>query len=316
MRGDRTRKKAVPLLSADRAVRVREEARAAAGRARRQVLVLGPLTASVLYVYARREDIAPGLETPIQALTVVALVIMGWGLARGIGTAIGPQLLGRLDPATAGTAGFLVRLVAMGAFVLAALRIAGVDPRQLAVGGAFTAVVVGLAAQQTFGNLVAGTVLLSARPFRVGDRVRLQAGALAGNVEGTVTSLGLLYTVLQNGADQIMVPNSVVLAAAVIPLREPAAVDFLARLRSGVRPSDVQRLIERTLTVPTRGTPHIDLVEMDDDEVVVRISAVPLDGDDGWRLADEVLAAVDQVTRGEVTMEHVPARPQVVRSEG
>jgi small conductance mechanosensitive channel len=42
---------------------------------------------------------------------------------------------------------------------------------------AVTAIVVGLAAQQTFGNLFAGIVLLSARPFRIGERIRLQGGA-------------------------------------------------------------------------------------------------------------------------------------------
>ena len=61
----------------------------------------------------------------------------------------------------------------------------------------FTAVVFGLAAQQTLGNLIAGMVLLSARPFRVGERVRLQAGAVGGSVEGIVSSLGLLYTTLR-----------------------------------------------------------------------------------------------------------------------
>ena len=49
-----------------------------------------------------------------------------------------------------------------------ALRLAGLKPETLAVGGAITAVILGLAAQQTVGNLIAGTVLLSARPFRVG----------------------------------------------------------------------------------------------------------------------------------------------------
>jgi small conductance mechanosensitive channel len=37
-----------------------------------------------------------------------------------------------------------------------ALRVAGMAPSTLAVGGAFTAVIVGLAAQQTLGNLVGG----------------------------------------------------------------------------------------------------------------------------------------------------------------
>ena len=48
--------------------------------------------------------------------------------------------------------------------VVVALRIAGVRPEALAVGGAFTAVVVGLAAQQTIGNLFAGIVLQGTGP--------------------------------------------------------------------------------------------------------------------------------------------------------
>ena len=61
---------------------------------------------------------------------------------------------------------------------------AGVSPQTLAVGGAFTAVILGLAAQQTLGNVFAGMVLLTARPFRVGERIRLQAGAVGGTAEG------------------------------------------------------------------------------------------------------------------------------------
>jgi small conductance mechanosensitive channel len=302
-------------LDSPRAARVREEARSAARRARREVLILGPMFAGVLLVYAHRRDLfGTGTEQAVQAATVLALVILGWALARDVGRALGPTLLGRLDPATAGTVGFLIRLIAIGLAILVALRIAGLPPRTLAVGGAFTAVVVGLAAQQTLGNLFAGMVLLSARPFRVGERIRLQGGGLAGTTDGTVQSLGLLYVTLGQGSDQMMVPNSVVLAVAVTPLREPDAVDFQARLRAGVKVSDVQRLLTETVTVPTRGVPHIDLEGMDDDEVVVRISAVPVDAEDGWRLADEVLQAVDRITRDEITVEHIVGRADAPRT--
>jgi small conductance mechanosensitive channel len=40
--------------------------------------------------------------------------------------------------------------------VILALRIAGVKPSTLAVGGAFTAVLLGLAAQQALGGIFAG----------------------------------------------------------------------------------------------------------------------------------------------------------------
>jgi len=190
-------------------------------------------------------------------------------------------------------------LVALGVAILFALRVAGLKTGTLAAGGAFTAVILGLAAQQTIGNLIAGLVLLSARPFRVGDRVRFQAGALAGMVEGVVSSLGLLYTTLAHGEDRTMVPNSVVISAAVVPLREPAAVDLRARLRAGVQPSAVQELLDDTVKVPTRARPHIGLEEVDADEVIVRIAATPESGSDGPKLADEILEAISTLTPGD-----------------
>jgi small-conductance mechanosensitive channel len=59
-------------------------------------------------------------------------------------------------------------------------------------------------------------VLLSARPFRVGDSVRLQGGQIAGQIEGTIGSLGLLYTTFATKEGSILVPNSVVLNVAVL----------------------------------------------------------------------------------------------------
>jgi small conductance mechanosensitive channel len=197
-----------------------------------------------------------------------------------------------MDPGTAGTVGFLLRLVTMSVAVLLALRIAGLGPRTLALGGAFTAVVVGLAAQHTLGNLFAGMVPLSARPFRVGERVRLQGGGLAGTVEGVVSSLGLLYTTLASGDDSIMVPNSVVLDVAIVPLREPEGIDLRARLRPGLTPLDVQEMLQREIETPMRESPGIELEEVDGDEVVVRISATPERPADGPRLASEVLEVV------------------------
>jgi small-conductance mechanosensitive channel len=176
--------------------------------------------------------------------------------------------------------------------VIVALRVAGVRPETLAVGGAFTAVVVGLAAQQTIGNLFAGLVLLSARPFRVGERVRFVGGNLAGTQEGIVGSLGLLYTTLASGADRIMIPNGLVLNAAVIPLREPERVEFTARFSASTTPRDVEARLRDEISTPMRYPPHIALEEMDRDEVVVRIVAVPESPADGAKLAGEVLSAL------------------------
>jgi small-conductance mechanosensitive channel len=237
-----------------------------------------------------------GLVTAVRIATILALLALGWAIARDIGRMAGPTFFRRMDPGTAGTVGFLVRLVTVGIVVLVVLGVAGVSAASIVAGSAFTAVILGLAAQQTLGNLFAGMVLLSARPFRVGERVRLQAGAVAGQLEGVVSSLGLLYTTLARGADRIMVPNNVVLSAAVLPLREPAPVNVRVRLGQGIRPSQVQALLDDRIKTPTRRSAEVILEEIDGAEVVVRVQATPDRPDDGAQLADEVIDALSSVT--------------------
>jgi small conductance mechanosensitive channel len=271
-------------------------------RARLQAFVLVPLFVGLVVVYDNRQDLlgidargsAPEVNTAVHIAMVIALLVLGWAIARDVGRALGPALFRRLDPATAGPVGFLIRLVTVAVAFFVALRVAGIEARTLAVGGAFTAVILGLAAQQTLGNVIAGTVLLSARPFRVGDRVRLQGGPLAGQLEGTVSSLGLLYTTFATGDDSIMVPNSVVLNVAVLPIREPEAVNLRARLRAGMTPSDLQELLEKSLKTPLRAAPRITLEELDGEEVVVRIAAVPRVAAEGRHLASELLGIVSR----------------------
>jgi len=241
---------------------------------------------------------SPAGMTALQVAVAVALLILGWALAAELGRAVGPTFFRRMDPATAGTVGFFVRLLVMVLVVFVALGQAGIDTQSLAIGATFIAVIFGLAAQQTLGNVIAGIVLLSARPFRVGERVRLQAGGVGGQLEGVVSSLGLLYTAFASGEDVIMVPNSVVLNSAVIPLREPDAVDLRARLRADVTPRDLQSVLEDSLHTALRDAPRITLEELDGDEVVVRIRATPRHAADGPALATEVLEIVSSQTRG------------------
>jgi small-conductance mechanosensitive channel len=279
-------------LRAASAMHLRERATAA----RRRALLLLPLVVGVILVNHYRMSLFH-LDEPVRLVCAIALVGLGAWFARDLGRALGPAMAQHMDAGTAGTIGFLIRLVLLVAAMLVALRIAGLTPRTVAVGGAVTAIVLGLAAQSTIGNLFAGVLLLSVQPFRVGDRVRLQAGNLAGQIEGTVSALGLLYVTLTHGDDVILVPNNTVVTAAIVPLRQPGKVDLRARLRPGIKPSEVQRMIEETVTIPTRDHPHIVLEEVDDQEVVMRVTATPASHADGPLLADEVLAAVDAATK-------------------
>ena len=248
--------------------------------------------AGTLFVYYNRREIAPGYGQWVRYGTVVILVIVGTAATHWLVRGLSPPLYRRLDPATAGTAGFVVRLLATAAVVILALRIAGVTASTLAVGGAFTAVLLGLAAQQAMSGIFAGIVLQSTRPFRVGERVRLVGGALAGSLEGTVTSLGLFYTTLSQGADRLLVPNNVLLSLVVVPLREPDKVDVRVRFPAQASPKEIEDRLLEAITVPTRYKPSVSLEELDGDAVVFRVSATPLRPEDGSQLAEEVLEAL------------------------
>jgi small conductance mechanosensitive channel len=128
----------------------------------------------------------------------------------------------------------------------------------------------------------------STRPFRVGERVRLVGGALAGSIEGTVSSLGLFYATLVQGADRLQVPNSVTISLVVVPLREPPKVDVRARFTSEAS----QEQLLSSIRIPTRNAPDVALEEVDEDGVVLRINATPLRASDGPQLAEEVLDAL------------------------
>jgi small-conductance mechanosensitive channel len=299
-----------PQEQIQRPVRARAltlQAVAAARRARRELLIVVPLFAATVFAYVRREQIF-GADRPVRVICAIVMLALGYRLARDIGRWALPFLFRRLEPATAGPVSFLIRLTLLLVMVIVALRVAGLRPQTLAVGGAVFAVVFGLAAQQTLGNVIAGLVLISAQPFRIGDRVRLQAGGVAGTLEGVVASHGLLYTTFAQGQDSIMVPNNIVLSAAVVPLREPAGVDLRARLRPDVKPTDVQGMLDEHVKIAMRGEPHISLEEIDADEVVVRISATPEIDSDGPRLADEILAAIAELAQEGHTAERLQAR--------
>jgi hypothetical protein len=80
--------------------------------------------------------------------------------------------------------------------------------------GAIFGTALGLAFSQALGNIVSGLYVLAARPFRVGDYVRI------GNVEGIVREITLNYTrVFQADETVQLVPNNQVVGSQVTNYR-------------------------------------------------------------------------------------------------
>jgi moderate conductance mechanosensitive channel len=87
----------------------------------------------------------------------------------------------------------------------------------LLAGVSVVSVVLGLAAQNTLANLIAGLSLVLYRPIRIGDSVQLNTPK--GIVTATVEMLSLGYTILRDAErNEILVPNSVMTNNIVIRL--------------------------------------------------------------------------------------------------
>jgi len=91
----------------------------------------------------------------------------------------------------------------------------------LLAGVSIVSIVLGLAAQNTLSNLIAGLSLVLYRPIRVGDEVQLTTPRVLMTAKVELVSLG--YTMLRDvGGDQIVVPNSVVATSVVIRVAQAA----------------------------------------------------------------------------------------------
>ena len=120
-------------------------------------------------------------------------------------------------------------------FITLALLKVPID--QLLVGGAITSIILGIAAQQSLGNVFSGLVLLLSHPFGVGDAVSFRSGAFSGQIEGIVTEIGISYVRVETADGILQLPNSQVLASAVGP-GHPAHQDASTQAASGNAPPE------------------------------------------------------------------------------
>ena len=84
----------------------------------------------------------------------------------------------------------------------------------LLIGFGLAGVVLGIAAQQSLGNIFASLVLLFARPFTVGDYIRIRSGSI-GVVDARVLGIGLTYVTVRTDDGLLKVPNSIMLASGI-----------------------------------------------------------------------------------------------------
>jgi small conductance mechanosensitive channel len=141
------------------------------------------------------------------------------------------------------TAAIWVIMLILYAHLIPALRAMGTA---LLAGASVASVVLGLAAQSTLGNLVAGIAITIYRPFRLGDT--LQVTAPTGTEIGTVEQISLGYTKLRTfDGRQVVLPNSVAASQIAINLGSastPAPLTLAIRVS---RQTDVEAACREAL---------------------------------------------------------------------
>lgn len=160
-------------------------------------------------------------DTLIGALAYLALfVLLAIALSRALRTAVHVSMSrsGHIDRTTISFlqqfcgALIWVAMLILYAHLIPELRSLGTA---LLAGASVASVVLGLAAQSTLGNLVAGISITIYRPFRLGDT--LQVTAPAGADVGVVEMISLGYTTLRTPSGHtIVVPNSIAASQVIV----------------------------------------------------------------------------------------------------
>ena len=185
---------------------------AAAGVVTITAVVVGTSFGKIGHTSAQKEVVAWG--------AAIVVVVAGSLAVRHLATALGRLLATR----TSRGAGATLRLVVTGVgyliMLFALLAVLGVSPKQLLIGAGLAGVILGIAAQQSLGNIFASIVLLFARPFVVGDDIRVRSGVV-GVLDVTVLAIGLTYVTVNTDDGILKIPNSVILASGIAKPHPP-----------------------------------------------------------------------------------------------
>ncbi len=212
----------------------------------------------------------------------------------------------------------VVQLLIFGMAVLVVLGIWNVDPSQLLLGAGAAGVVIGLAARQTLGAVLAGFVVLFSRPFDLGDWVVID------DEEGIVTDISVFNTQIRTFDEEyVMIPNDIVTDTEVrnrsrkgrLRLETDVGVDY---------DTDVEHAMEvaaaamaDTETPMERPDPNVVLAEFGGSSVVLRLRYY-IDNPSArkmWKARTEVIAAVKESFAAEGIKIPFPQRELSGRAE-
>lgn len=158
----------------------------------------------------------------LAAVLVLVGLVLSAGMRQMLRAILQHDKTDRVDPITLSFLNHLgvlilwILLLTLYAHVVPALNRLGTT---MLAGVGLASVIVGFAAQQTLGNLVAGISLVLYKPFRRGDRLQVAAPTQADFAVGTVEDITLGFTLLRtDDGRQIIIANGTMAQQTIIKL--------------------------------------------------------------------------------------------------
>lgn len=264
-----------------------------------------------------------GLSIPflVKVGTTLALVAIAYGLADILTEAI-DRFADGSDRITDHQREIILRAGNLGLialFVSAGLTVWGVDLSGLLVGAGFLGIVVGLAARQTLGSLIAGFVLMFSRPFTIGDWIEV------GEDEGIVTEITIMNTRMENfDGETIVIPNDRVNNQPIVNrsnrgqyrVRLDVGVDYDADLDHAT--AVAKRVLEETNEITDAPPPRVLPKSFGDSAIVLELRfwidrPMP---PRKWRAVESVVRGVkERFDREDITIPY-PQRELSNRNDG
>jgi small-conductance mechanosensitive channel len=154
----------------------------------------------------------------VSFVTIIEIVVIGLiaiALERIVTRYIGHfTKRANFEPNVANNLALLFRILVLIGAVVSISRVSGLNSDWLLSVSAIGAAAVGFASQKTIGNFIAGIFLISARPFKVGNYVRI------GTIEGIVTEITINYT-------KIITPSNNIVSISNLQILDRDITNFL-----------------------------------------------------------------------------------------
>lgn len=205
-----------------------------------------------------------------------ALIVIGlfWGFARAVRWLLRKLFSRTVDDITVES---LIKqlsyyaIIALGFFV--AVDALGFNPTTVAAGLGLSGIVLGFALKDILSNFVSGLLLLTLRPFRIGDQI------VVGDLEGSVEKIELRATRLRAYDGRVMlVPNAEVFTSRIVnntadPVRRGAVELWLGY------EGDIERALEVVRTAAATGSgvlkappPVVRIDELGPDDIRLEVT--------------------------------------------